>query len=586
VFAQDDWRIIPKLTLNLGLRWEDETPARDSHGLLGNFDPNVPSGMAQTNQMWKNQSDFAPHVGFAWDLTGKGTTVVRGGGYIAYMIPSLISFVAGGNGGVTGEDYGGEPTGATLYQANGNTIAPVGNITSGIVSQLPQISSTTGLVTGKLPWTAGSAIFSSVSPVCGNGLPSTANPAILNPPTCIGTGGDPNIFTGYRYYSWNLNVQHAFTNDLSLDVGYIGSHSADIPEFFDINQPTVGTNNASVEQTRRPYFTEFPWFSNINYAANLGGGSYNGLQMLLKERVTHGLTFQASYTLSHGLAQGPPQDSYAPKLDYGPLPFDALHHFAFTATYAIRGRKAPGGLLEGWGVNLSVNAISSQTINAADSKYDTAGTGNGAERWTLYGPASNFDGLFGGAGAIPCYGLPGSKFASSCITVAAGTGTKGTLSFVANMPAACLAAATGESISNGGLWNMSSNTTVPTSDPGYNGLAQLASLGCYFYNGSAIVPPAQGTFGNMTYDALRGPATAILNAALTKDVKIRERLSAQFKIESFNLTNSTYYAPGSSALGSPGTFGKSLSTPDVAAGTPVTGSGGPRAFQASMRLSW
>jgi TonB dependent receptor len=232
LFAQDDWRIAPRVILNLGLRWEDETPARDSHGLLGNFDPNVlPSGMVQTNQMWKNQSDWGPRLGFAWDITGKGTTVIRGGGGIQYMIPQLIQFVAGGNGGVTGEDYGGEPTGAILYRADGTTIAPVGTITSGIISQVP-ITGSNGVVTNGLPWTAGQAIFSGGTPKCGNGIKSTANPAVINPPTCIGTGGDPNIFTGYRFYSWNLNVQHAFTNNLSLDVGYVGTHSADIPEFY------------------------------------------------------------------------------------------------------------------------------------------------------------------------------------------------------------------------------------------------------------------------------------------------------------------------------------------------------------------
>ena len=566
LFAQDDWRILPRVILNLGLRWEDETPLQDSHGLIGNFDSSAPSGMIQNGQVWKNQSDFSPHLGVAWDLTGKGTTVVRAGGYVAYMIPQVISFIANsGTAGGAAEDYGSEPTGFTLYEPNGSTIAPIGAITSGQVTQKPVTNLISGVVTNGLPWAAGTPIFSTaaglLSPRCGNGLPSTGTGGGLNPPPCVATGGDPNIFTGYRYYAWNLNVQHAFTNDLSLDVGYVGSHSSDIPESYNINQPTPGSNVGSAEQLREPYYAQFPWFSTIEYIGNIGSGNYAGLQLLLKERVSHGLTFQASYTLSHGLAQGTVTNPVAPQLDYGSLPFDALHHFAFSATYAIPGRKSPGQLLEGWGVNFSVNALSGLPINAADSKDDTAGTGNSGERWNLYGPASGFNSILGQAGSVPCYGVMGSKFASSCIQVAA----------VGNMPSQCIAAANAEVV----------NPVI-----GQTGLQQLAAIGCYLSNGSAIVPPAQGTFGNMTYDELRGPRVVIINAALTKDIKIKERLNAQFKVEAFNLPNFTWYAAAQTNLGSPGTFGSALSTPDVAAGTPVTGSGGPRDIQLSMRITW
>jgi hypothetical protein len=522
--------------------------------------------MIQNNQIWKNQSDFSPHFGLAWDLTGKGTTVVRGGGYVAYMIPMLISFVAAGST-ATSEDYGSEPTGAILYQANGATIAPIGDITSGFVHKIP-LTNSSGIVTGGLPWTAGSPIFSSPTPVCGDGLPQTApgNPAILNPPTCTATGGTPNIYTGYRYYGWNLNVQHAFTNNLSLDVGYVGSHSADIPEFYDINQALPGSNVSSAEQTRRPFFQQFPWFANIVQGENIGGGSYNSLQMLLKERTSHGFTFQGSYTLSHGLAQGGVTNPAAPKLDYGSLAFDALHHVAITASYAIPGRKSPGGILEGWGLNFSVNAVSGLPINASDSKFDTAGTGNGAERWSLYGPATSFDQIIGGSGGVPCFTLSTGKFNNgSCVVVAA----------AANFPQPCIAGATAEGTSPN-----------PNAPAGSTGLAQLAALGCYSVNGSAIVPPAQGTFGNMTFDELRGKATIIENASVTKDVKIMERLNAQFKVEAFNLFNTTDYAASQAGLGSPGTFGRSLSTPDVSSGASVTGSGAPRDIQLSLRLSW
>ena len=160
VFVQDDWRVIPKLTLNLGFRWEAETPERDANGQLGTFIPGTLTGMVQNNTLFKFQSDYEPRLGFAYDVTGKGRTVVRGGAGVMYMIPQLQTFVAGG----TGQDYGGEPTGATLIDAAGNCVQgnvasfqgnplacagagakpTVGNITSVLVA--PQSATTGGLV--------------------------------------------------------------------------------------------------------------------------------------------------------------------------------------------------------------------------------------------------------------------------------------------------------------------------------------------------------------------------------------------------------------------------------------------------------
>src|SRR4029077_1689854 len=90
-FAQDDWRIKPRLMLNLGLRYEYNQPMREVNNLLGNFDPKSQFGIVQQGQtgvcstLWKpDHKDFSPRVGFAWDVTGKGTTVLRGGTSVMY----------------------------------------------------------------------------------------------------------------------------------------------------------------------------------------------------------------------------------------------------------------------------------------------------------------------------------------------------------------------------------------------------------------------------------------------------------------------------------------------------------------------
>jgi hypothetical protein len=144
-------------------------------------------------------------------------------------------------------------------------------------------------------------------------------------------------------------------------------------------------------------------------------------------------------------------------------------------------------LLQGWGINGSINMVSGIPLDISDTTDDVAGTGGGA-RWSLFGPATPFNKVLGGAGTIACYGLSTSKLVTSsgspCITVANGTGTIGSNSFVSNFPTACVAGATAVGAST------APGVTQAASPTNYNGLAQLATIGCYEVNGSAMVPPA------------------------------------------------------------------------------------------------
>jgi hypothetical protein len=102
------------------------------------------------------------------------------------------------------------------------------------------------------------------------------------------------------------------------------------------------------------------------------------------------------------------------------------------------------------------------------------------------------------------------------------------------------------------------------------GLTQLSAIGCYAVGGSAIVPPAQGTYGTMTPNELRGKAFHLVNFSVTKDWKITE----------------TQYGTVGVDLGAPSSFGRSQSTPDVEHGSPVVGSGVPREMQLALRLTF
>jgi hypothetical protein len=229
--------------------------------------------------------------------------------------------------------------------------------------------------------------------------------------------------------------------------------------------------------------------------------------------------------------------------------------------------------------------VSGIPLDISDSTDDVAGTGGGA-RWSLFGPATPFNKVLGGAGTIACYGLAASKLVTSsgspCITVSPGTAGSiiGSSGYVANFPAACVAGATAEGTST------APGVTQALSPTNYNGLAQLATIGCYVEGGSALVPPAQGTFGNMNPNELRGKGNGLLNLSVTKDWKIRERFTAQFRFEVFNVFNRTQYAGAGSNLGAPSSFGKATETPDVAATNAVVGSGGPRESQLALRLTF
>ena len=117
-------------------------------------------------------------------------------------------------------------------------------------------------------------------------------------------------------------------------------------------------------------------------------------------------------------------------------------------------------------------------------------------------------------------------------------------------------------------------------------MTQLGLIGCYTVNGSAMIAPAQGTFGNMFRNELRGKGFRGLNASVTKNWKFKERFNAQFRFEAFNLLNRTQYAGAGLNLGAPNTFGEATLTPDVNKSNPVVGSGGPLEMQLGLKLSF
>jgi Carboxypeptidase regulatory-like domain/TonB dependent receptor len=550
-FVQDDWRFTPKLIVNLGLRYSYTAPVREANNLLGSFDPTSTLGIVQEGQasvgntLWKRDyKDFSPRLGLAWDVTGKGTTVVRAGASIIYSSFDAAEFLAQvGPNNFNGGGLGVVPTGACQTAVSPGGVCPAtfgGTIALG--SFLYKGSS--------LNWNG--VVFP----------PAGALSCTAKSP-CNIMAVDPNLRTPY-ITNWNLSVTHAFSSNLSLEVGYVGNHGSNLTGIDDINQANLATGVL-------PYAGKFPYLGFINDVTNGRISNYNGLQTTLTERVSHGLSFTAGYTYSHVLDDGSenrmgplPQDSTNPILEYASSDFDVRNRFTLTASYDLPGKKGFGQLLEGWKINSIVNVQSAQPWNIADTSNNFSGTSENQDRWDFFGNPAD---VKSGANSLPyCTGFPGPV---TCTSTSGIDGSVYTYPNSAALGAGCVAKAP---------------------DP-----STLAKGGCFAAGNSVMVPPKAGSFGTMGRNIFRDNGFRNWDLSLFKNFTFKERFGAQFRFEMFNVLNrATISNPngannGSHAGDDPSagtTFGCGCFTPDFATGNPVIGSGGNRAIQLGLKLTF
>jgi hypothetical protein len=532
-FAQDDWRVARNVTVNLGLRYELNTVVKEEHDLLGNFDPQrglVQVGKGISAPYNGDHTSFAPRLGFAWDLGGNGRTVIRGGGALIYETVNWESFLALNNSlGISTI-----PTGALGVGPNGGP--GTGTIAVGTVN----------FPGSNLNWNAGynsgaATVFPTGTIDCG------ANP-------CSILGMVQNIRTP-EVFSWNLNVQHAFTQDLTLETAYVGSHGSKLVGIHDINQNVPALDTAGDEQSGRPFNPLFPYLSFIYQMGNIYKSNYDGLQMTLTARRFHRLTFVSGYTYSHslddvganwdfGAGSGLPQNSAHPQLEYSHSDFDIRHRFTLSATYAIPGRKGFAQSLEGWQVNSIVSLYGAQPWGPIDAGNDFSHTGEAVDRWDFFGDPHDFK-----SGATPIPYLAGPDALNDPV---------------------CTAHA--------------------------RSLDTLGAGGCYKVRGSVMTPPAPGTFGLMGRNLFRDSGFKNWDFSLDKSWKFGERFGAQFRGELFNFLNHPNFANpfggqngwahNDPSVPGAGGFGCGCATPDVAASNPVIGSGGSRAVQLGLKLTF
>jgi len=369
-FAQDDWKLTPRLTLNYGLRYEYLGVFKDEFDRMANFIPTmglVQVGSPNLSELYQSDyNNFGPRIGFAYDLTGKGQTIVRGAYGFYYDTPSQDFF---------------------LLQ-NFNT----GGATSPATNPLAALNVSNVNATG-VRFTAGTAIFGAATPT----MPSAANPASI-------FAVDTNLRTPY-IQNYNLNVQQEVRPGMVLQVGYVGSAGRKLYRLRDINQaslPAAGSTPAQAAmtlQSRRPFFSQFPQFSLINYLETSSNSSYNALQTSLKQRLTRGLNFSVTYTLSksiddasNGIFSGTrgvasPQNSFNIAAERAVSVFDQRHRFMANFTYDLDflttlSGSLPKSLTGGWTIGGIYTGASGLPVTPF-LNADNSGTGELNDRPNL-----------------------------------------------------------------------------------------------------------------------------------------------------------------------------------------------------------
>jgi len=356
-FGHDNWQATPSLNLNLGLRYDSNSPVHDGNKDLSTFLPDkglvlVGSGLDSIfPRDWKN---FGPRGGFAYQPSGIRNLSIRGAAGIYYDTVNVSPFL--GNSFV----FNGGPSGV---EEN-----PIGTNPAVSVSLQP----------GSLLPSDGSAIFSKAS-----------------------AGGFANIYsisqkfrTPYTY-NYNLNIQKGIGKSVVFEVGYVGSQSRHLLQLIDLNQAALGSdfNNADFDANgnniTRPYYSKYPQYGVIDEQQTRANSNYNSLQTSLRVSSWRGVTAQFHYTWAHTLDVssfgGAPQDSTHPDADYGNSDFDTRHNFTAFFQYDVPGSHyGPRWLSNGWTANSTLSFHSGLPFSLA-AIGDWSGTGENTDRPNLVG---------------------------------------------------------------------------------------------------------------------------------------------------------------------------------------------------------
>jgi len=368
LFAQDDFKLTPTVTLNLGVRWAYTSPLVEQDNRQTNF--NLATG-AQTFAGDGSLEDRAlyqpyyngwePRLGAAWRLAERW--VVRGG----YGISQFM-----------------EGTGANLRlplnppfffesAVNYDTTSGAGSLATGFA----------GLVPGTTP---------------------SGNVRAY----------DPNLRPQFSQ-QWNGFVEYQLTSSMSAQVGYVGHHADHLVTPVEGNQALPGVGDPSTwapRNSRRPLFRTLPLVTTIATTAARSGSRYNSMQASVRQRMRHGVEFLASYTLAKGTTnnrgfygvgggsglQGVTgategaywQNTYDPEAEWGPMFHDVRHNMILSGTFDLpfgTGRRygadwspLTNAVIGGWRLGGILQARSGLPVTVTDGRAPSLQGDRGSER--------------------------------------------------------------------------------------------------------------------------------------------------------------------------------------------------------------
>jgi hypothetical protein len=471
LFAQDDFKVTQSLTVNLGMRWAYTSPLVEKNNRQTNFNLQTgeqifaKDGSIEDRALYKPYyNGWEPRLGAAWRLGERW--VVRGG----YGISQFM-----------------EGTGANL--------------------RLPL----------NPPFFFESAV--SYDRTTGAGSMTTGFAGLVPGTTPSGNvrAYDPNLRPQFTQ-QWNAFVEYQLTPSMSAQVGYVGHHADHLVTPMEGNQalPGVGDPSKWASKTvRRPLYPVLPKVTTIATTAARSGSKYNSMQASVRQRVSHGVEFLASYTLAKGTTNnrgfygvfggtGPQgvtsategaywQNTYDPEAEWGPAFHDVRHNLIFSATYEL-----PFGTGRQWGTNWP--ALTNAVLGG----------------WTL-------GGIFQARSGLP-------------VTVLDGRNPSLQGERNAERPN-CV-----------GDWKPSDQTIDHWLD--INGFA----------------PAAQGTFGNCPVGVARAPGYTNVDMVLSKRFATGGARYAEFRVEAFNVLNHPSFGPPARDISVPNTFGvitTTISSPRV-----------------------
>ncbi|MBV9483318.1 MAG: TonB-dependent receptor [Acidobacteria bacterium] len=370
-YFMDDFRVSPRLTLNLGLRYDVFTPNVEQHDRLANFNfatgqfvaPGMP-GVSRSGNVVTDLNNFAPRFGFAWS-PWSDKTALRGGFGIFYDI-----------------------------QANQNDAQLAYNPTGLFFSQNFNNPPTSPDVSLSLS----------------TGYPAPTYPTLANP-SGRASAAFFNNRTSY-IEEWNLNVERALSNSMVLQIGYVGTHGVKLAQLANQNQPVLpldtnfcglDLNNCNQPSYGRPYFLSVPNIGPIRAEGHNVESISHGLQLKFEKRFSKGWSMLDSYTWQHTIGQTEeneylePQNTHNPAGERGNNGPDYRHQFTSAWSYELPfgphqrffTRGPVRWLSGGWQLNGIIAMYSGEAFTPLLS-FDPTNTGSGAPRPDIIGDPYNF----------------------------------------------------------------------------------------------------------------------------------------------------------------------------------------------------